>query len=148
MMSVGFGNSSELKEKYESEAEVKEQLETIRDNLEPEVAAELARIMLMVQQLAIEMCPKRSGALASSISLEGGTLEKSAGADFFETSIYAGNDEIFNSQGQPTSQYALFVHDGTSEQPPQEFLTNAIDAFSDEINACVAKAMREMNIGD
>jgi hypothetical protein len=147
-MSVGFGTSSELKEKYESEEEVKRKLEQIRDNLEPEVALKLQAVMEKIKDLAIEMCPKESGALASSIELgsEGGSGTVQAG-DFYENSIFAGNDETFNFQHQPTSQYALIVHDGTSTKEGVPFLTNALDFYSEELNACVNRALAHLCAG-
>ena len=128
-------------------------LTEIRDGIEDELSAELAKIMLQVQQLAIEMCPKDTGALASSISLEGGALEKSAGPDFYEQNIFAGNESIVNPKtGVSTAEYALYVHDGHAmpdgsfwEGVP--FLSDALAAFAGEIENAVQRALAEMTKG-
>ena len=109
------------------------QLAQIRDELCEQITNELDSIMLQVQQLAIEYCPKDTGALASSISLSGGAI--SAGSNFYEASISAGDPNILNPiSGQPTALYALFVHDGHAlpngmfyEGVP--FLADAMAAF-------------------
>ena len=128
-------------------------LENIRDGIEDALSAELAKIMLQVQQLAIEMCPKDTGSLASSISLEGGSLEKSAGPDFYEQSIFAGSEGVVNPKtGVPTSTYALMVHDGHSmpdggfyEGVP--FLSDALAAFEGELESAVQKALVQLTEG-
>jgi len=84
------------------------------------IATELDTIWQAIRDLAIELCPKESGALASSIELqsEGGSGKVglsgsvSQGSVIYENAIFAGNDETFNFEGQPTSQYAQSVHDG------------------------------------
>lgn len=126
-------------------------LEEIRDGLCEEISNELDSIMLQIQQLAIELCPKDSGALASSISLTGGAI--SSGSDFYEGSIYAGSPDIANKEGVATSEYALFVHDGHVLRNGDfysgvPFLTDAIAAFENELEACVEKALRELGVGD
>lgn len=146
-MSVGFGNSSELKEKFESEATVKKQLEEIRDNLEDEVRAELDSIMEKVKDMAIEMCPKETGALASSISLESGAIQS---GDFYGSSIYAGSEDIINPiTGKATSEYALFVHDGHAmpnggfyEGVP--FLDEAMQFYEAELELAVSRALAQL----
>lgn len=139
---------------HEVKMQIIEKLGEIRDGLEEEVSAELSRVMVEVQQLSVEMCPKETGALASSISLVGGSLEKSSGADFFECSIYAGSEDIVNPiSGVPTSQYAELVHDGHTMRDGMfwsgvPFLTDALAAFEDELNSIVDKALKEMDIGE
>jgi len=110
-MVVSYGNPSEIKEKFESEERVKAQLAEIRDGLCEEIINELDSIMQKVLASAIELCPKDTGALASSINLEGGAI--SQGNDFYEANIYAGSDDIINYKtGKATSEYAQYVEDG------------------------------------
>src|SRR5208283_3849556 len=119
--------------------ETQEDIRTLRDDFPDAVAAELDNIWQLIRDKAIELCPKESGALASSIELEseGGSGTKGVSATqggvIYENAIYAGNDSTFNFDGQPTSQYALAVHDGhmlpngmmTMGNP---FLEDALDA--------------------
>lgn len=123
------------------------ELAQIRDGLEDEIRGELMAIMEKVKVLAIELCPKDSGALASSISLESGTLQA---GDFANYSIYAGNESIVNPiSGRPTSEYVLFVHEGHlmrdgSFYEGVPFLTEALQAFEAEIESCIDRAMKEI----
>lgn len=129
-------------------------LQEIRDNIAHEVAMELDIIWEEIRDLAIEMCPKETGALASSIEIEnmGGSgaigVSGISGGEFYNSSIYAGNFATSNARGEPTALYALFVHDGHStpnggfyEGVP--FLVDAIAAYQDELDACVDRAMSE-----
>ena len=86
-------------------------------------------------------------------AVSGKTGVSGSNGEFYHNAIYAGNDETFNFQGQATSQYVLAVHDGHTlpngdfwEGTP--FLEDAVDAFEDELNSIVDKAMSELNIGD
>src|SRR5208283_43574 len=97
--------------------ECQEDFRVIRDELPSLIAQELDNIWAKIRDMAVSMCPVESGALASSIELEseGGNGVKNAsyqGAEIYSNSIYAGNNETFNFDGQPTSQYAAAVHDG------------------------------------
>jgi len=140
--------------------EVEQDIRTLRDDFPDAVCAELDEIWMQIRDKAIELCPKESGALASSIELESeggsGTVGSGAttqGGVIYENAIYAGNDETFNFEGQPTSQYALSCHDGHMlpngdfwEGTP--FLEDAVDAFEDELNSIVDKALSSLEIGD
>lgn len=125
------------------------QLEEIRDGIEDELSAELSKIMLAVQQLAIEMCPKDTGALASSITLDNSGAVQAG--DFYGNTISAGSENIVNPvSGKPTAEYALFVHDGHAmpngmfyEGVP--FLTEAMLMFESELESAVDKAMKELS---
>jgi hypothetical protein len=122
-------------------------LEEIRDNLEPAIAQELEAVMQKVLETAIELCPKDTGSLASSISLESGTIES---GDFYGCSIFAGNEGIVNPvTGKPTSEYAQLVHDGhvlrdgtIYEGVP--FLTEALMMYEDELESAVSRALSEL----
>lgn len=151
MIVVNFGTSSEQKEKFESEATVKRQLAEIRDNLESEVKAELDSVMQKIKLAAIELCPKDTGALASSISLdEHGAIQS---GDFYGCSIFAGSDDIINPKtGKPTSEYALFVHDGHAMRDGTfwegiPFLDEAMLMYFDELEAAVDRALKSLGQG-
>ena len=118
---------------------------------------ELDAIWMKIKDLAIDLCPKESGALASSIELEseGGSGKVglsgsiTQGGVIYENAIYAGNDETFNFQGQPTSQYAQAVHDGHMlpngdfwEGTP--FLEDALDAYDSALEEAVNRALGEV----
>ena len=97
--------------------ETQEDIRIVRDELPDAVAAELDDIWQQIKDMAIDLCPKESGALASSIELqsEGGSGKlgiSGQNGEFYHNAIYAGNDETFNFEGQPTSRYVLAVHDG------------------------------------
>ena len=139
--------------------ETQEDIRTLRDDLNDAVCAELDEIWSKIRDLAIDLCPKESGALASSIEIESeggsGAIGRGGGrqGEFYSNSIWAGNNETFNFDGQPTSQYAQAVHDGHLmpngdwwEGTP--FLEDAVDAYEDELNSAVDRAMSEIGIGD
>ncbi len=139
--------------------ELENDVRIIRDDLPDAVVAELDEIWQKIKDMAIELCPKESGALASSIELEseGGSGKISSGttqgAEFYHNAIYAGNDSTFNAHGQPTSQYAQSVHDGHIladgnfwEGTP--FLEDALDAFEDELSLAVSRGLNDLGIGD
>lgn len=127
----------------------------VRDNIATEVALRLDEVWIQIKAAGIEFCPKESGALASSIEIEnqGGSgaigVSGMAGGDFYSSSIFAGNEDIINPRtGKATAEYALFVHDGHAmpnggfyEGVP--FLTDAVDMYQDELDACVNRAMSE-----
>src|SRR5208283_960927 len=124
--------------------ETQEDIRTLRDDFPDAVAAELDNIWMQIRDKAIELCPKESGALASSIELESeggsGAVSASQGATIYENSIYAGNDSTFNFDGQPTSQYADLVESG--HQLPNgdfwegcPFLEDAVDFYDSELEA-------------
>jgi hypothetical protein len=141
-----------IKEKFAQEAEVKRQLEEIRDGLCEEITNEIDAIMEKVKQTAIMMCPKVTNALASSISLTGGAI--SAGSMFYEASISAGDESIVNPiSGKPTSEYAELVESGHVMRDGMfwsgiPFLEDAMMAFEDELSACVEKGLKELGVGD
>ena len=140
--------------------ECQEDFRVIRDELPSLIAQELDNIWSKIRDMAIDLCPKSSGALASSIELESeggsgrtGVSATTQGGIIYENAIYAGNDQTFNFDGQPTSQYVLAVHDGhvladNSFFEGTPFLEDAVDAFEDELNQVVDKALSELNIGD
>lgn len=143
-------------------AEAQMDIKTIIRDFPDAVCAELDDIWGKIRDLAIDLCPKESGALASSIELEseGGSGKigisgsYTQGEEFYNNAIYAGNDSTYNFEGQPTSQYAQAVHDGHMmpngdfwEGTP--FLEDAVDMYEDELNNCVNTAMNNLGtIGD
>lgn len=134
----------------------KEAIQDISDNLPDAIATELDDIWHKIWDLAIELCPKDTGALASSIEIEseggsGAIGVSGISGDFYTGSIYAGNEEVINPKsGRATSEYALFVHDGHAIgdmfYEGVAFLADAVAAYQTEIDAAVAKAMSEMGI--
>ncbi len=146
-------------EKFRQEDEIIDMLENVRDNFPSAVAEELDAVWQLIRDKAIELCPKESGALASSIELEseGGSGAVSAtsayqGQTIYENAIYAGNDSTFNFEGQPTSQYADLVESGHMlpngdfwEGTP--FLEDAVDFYDSELEAAVGRALDEL-LGD
>jgi len=121
------------------------------------IASELDAIWQAVKDLAISLCGKESGALASSIELEseGGSGKTgvsgsvSQGGVIYENAIFAGNDSTFNFSGQPTSQYALPYHDGHVlpngdfwEGNP--FLEDALDAYDSALEEAVSRAIADV----
>jgi hypothetical protein len=147
-MSIGITNDGTIQDTELS-------LQEIRDNIAYEVAQELDMIWEEIRDLAIEICPKETGALASSIEIEneGGSgaigVSGIAGGEFYSSSIYAGNESVVNPiTGQTTAEYALFVHDGHAmpngmfyEGVP--FLAEAVAAYESELDAAVDKAMSD-----
>ena len=143
--------------------EVYDTVEYIKEELTSYIAIELQEVWENIRNLAIEICPKDTGALASSIMLEsegggGGVYQNfqpvqvSGDGDFYSNSIYAGDASIINPKtGEPTDLYALFVHDGHAMRDGGfyegvAFLTDAVDAYEGELDSCVDRAMTEMGI--
>jgi hypothetical protein len=133
----------------------REEVQDISDNLSETIAHELDIVWKAIRDLAIDLCPKDTGALASSIELasEGGSgvisASSTSGGDFYSNSISAGNDSIINPiSGKPTSLYAGWVHDGHMmgdimwEGLP--FLTDAVAQYEDELEAAVDRALDEL----
>lgn len=136
--------------------------DTMRDYgvaLPEAIAAELDTIWDQIRNDAIDLCPKESGALASSIELEseGGSgargIASVSGNEFYHNAIYAGNDDTHNERGQPTSLYVNWVHDGHKmpngsfwEGVP--FLTQALENHEAELEEAVDRALQEMGALD
>lgn len=148
--------------------EVYDTVDWVKDELSSYVAEQLQETWEQIKALAIELCPKDTGALASSITLEseggGGGVYAGfqpvqvsgnaggEGGDFYSNSIFAGDANIINPKtGEPTDLYALFVHDGHAmrgggfyEGVP--FLADAVAFYQDELDSAVDRAMTEMGI--
>jgi hypothetical protein len=125
------------------------ELAQIRDSLEDSIKQELDAIMQKVKESAISLCPKSSGALASSIEIDNsGTVQA---GDFYGNSISAGSPDIINPiTGKATSDYALLVHDGHAmpngsfwEGVP--FLTEAYLLYESEIENAIDRALKEIS---
>lgn len=124
-----------------------DKLRELRDKICKEITDELDLIMEQVKQTAIELCPKDTGALASSISLEGGAI--SEGNDFYYASIYAGSPDIVNPKtGKGTDEYALYVEEGhmigNTFWEGSHFLEQAMMMFEGELEAAVSRALAEL----
>lgn len=148
-MAVSVGSDKAgWKAKFDAEDVVKSQLASLGgDDLEGAVAQELQEIMESVKDLAVELCPKETGALASSISLETGVISS---GDFFGCSLYAGDPDILNPiSGKPTSDYALLVHDGHLQRDGtfwegEPFLDEAMMAYEGELENAVNTALAQI----
>jgi len=121
------------------------------DEFNDAIRAELDGVWQDIKNRSIELCPKESGALASSIELEseGGSGTVGASDTLYTNAIYAGNDQTFNFEGQPTSQYASAVHDGHMlangdfwEGCP--FLTDALDQYEGALLDAVARGLDQV----
>ena len=137
--------------------ETQQGIRTLRDDFPSQIAEELRGIMEMVRARAIELCPKETGALASSISLEEGDISQSStgqGSEFYDCQIYAGSESIVNPiSGKATSEYAQMVHDGHALRDGTiwegcPFLEDAIDEFEPQLEDAVSRALSELGIGD
>jgi len=140
------------KEKFAQEAEVKRQLEEIRDELCEQITNELDAIMEQIKADAILLCPVDTGSLRSSISLTGGAI--SVGNDFYEASIYAGDPSIINPKsGKGTDEYAELVESGHALRDGtfwegSGFLSQAMMMHEAELESAVDRAMKELGVGD
>ena len=148
--------------------QVEETIETINERLPEYVAEELADVWQLIKAEAIELCPKDTGALASSIRLEseggGGGIYKDfqpvqisgtgggVGTDFYSDTIFAGDANIINPKShEPTDLYALFVHDGHlmrdgTMYEGSFFLERAVAKYENEIDEAVDRALSELGV--
>jgi hypothetical protein len=137
--------------------ELQQDIRTVRDEFPDAIAEELRGIMEQVKDRAVELCPKDTGSLASSISLEEGTISSSStgqGSEFYNCQIYAGNESIINPKtGKPTSEYAQLVHDGHAMRDGsmwegEPFLEDAMSEFEPLLEDAVSRALQSLEIGD
>ena len=132
--------------------EVKKQIILISKEMEQEIADELQSIMEnLVLPRAIELCPKDTGALASSITLTGGAIQKSANVagDFYECSIGAGDPNVINPKsGKGTDEYAYLIEEGHFLKNGQfyqvAFLEDALAEFQAELENAVFTALQQL----
>jgi len=130
----------------------------IQERMDEMIAEQLEEVWQKIYDAAVAMCPKDTGALASSIKIiegavgefggGGGTLERW----IFDRSIIAGDAMIINPRtGLATDQYAFLVHDGHRMRngmfwEGEPFLDEALAMYWDELEAAVDKAMKEMGV--
>jgi hypothetical protein len=139
----------DIPSKLQDENIVKGQINDLITDFPDAVASELQAVMEKVKETAVDLCPKDTGALASSISLESGSISASRQGDFFEANIYAGSPDIINPKtGKATSDYAMLVHDGHmmkdgSMYEGVPFLVEAIMMYESEIEEAVNRALQE-----
>lgn len=126
------------------------QLSEIRDNLEAELQIELQNVLERIKADAVSLCPKDTGALASSISIDdSGKVDVS---DFYGNTISAGRDDIVNPKtGKSTASYACFVHDGHllpngEFWEGEPFLDEAMLLHIEELEKIVDRVLK--NIGE
>lgn len=145
-MSVGFGNPDELRLKYKSEQDAKEEIENIRDNLMAMVCDELDEVGLKILAMAISLCPCDTGSLRESIKLDS-SGSKAANSDGYEINISAGDETINPKSGKTTAEYAMLIHDGHATKDifyeGVPFLTDAVDFYQEELNAIVDRVCSE-----
>jgi len=145
-MSVVFESDSGTKRK------TRDKIEEVSEDLVEEVREKLEILVDQIVEDAIALCPKDTGALASSIQKgEGGTLTASEPNTIIDVVISAGDPSIINPKtGIPTSNYVNFVHDGHAFKGGRgmyfgvPFLVEAIMLHEDEIEELVDKALQEL----
>lgn len=150
---------------------VKNEIKKIDENLSDKIRDELELIWVKILDEAINLCPKESGALATSITvLEGGatlggTVSSGAGRNvksvvagpsisgnlIFDRTIVAGDETVVNFRNQPSSQYASLVHDGHFMRNGTywvgvPFLTDALMKYENELQEAVNRALTELGI--
>ena len=141
-----------VKEKFAEEEEVRRQLEEIRDKLCEQIINELDAILEAIKADAISLCPKDTGALASSISTTGGATGSSS--NFYEASIYAGDPSVVNPKsGKGTDEYAELVESGHALRDGtfwegSGFLSQAMMMHEGELEECVNRALAELGVGE
>jgi hypothetical protein len=124
-------------------------LDDFPEELQEQIKEELEEIAQEILQAAIDYCPKDTGALASSISLDDSAGAIQAG-DFYGFNLSAGSPDIINPKtGKSTDTYALFVEDGHFmpngdfyEGVP--FLEMAIEQYEAELDAIMDRALSEL----
>jgi len=132
--------------------ETKEKLEEVSEDMVEKIKEELEALVDRIVEDAIALCPKDTGALASSIQKgEGGTLTASEPNTIIDIIISAGDPSIINSKtGIPTSEYVNYVHDGHAFRGGMgiylgvPFLVEAIMLHEDEIEELIDKALQEL----
>jgi hypothetical protein len=143
---------------------VKQTLRDISTELPAQVAQELEDVWNRIWMDAIDLCPKKTGALAASINVISGGIGVGGGLGqertarspisnwIFDRTIVAGDETVINPEtGKTTAEYAEWVHDGHIMRDGTfwegvPFLTQALMAHEAELEAAVAKAMKELGI--
>jgi hypothetical protein len=132
-----------------------EDFKDMENNIIRATAWYMDEVWKWIRDLAVDMCPKDTGALASSIFLGSeGTLVVTSGSqgDFYNNSISAGDPNIINPKtGKATSEYVMFVHDGHLMRDGSfwegiPFLTYAVAMFEIELEECVDKAIHDLGL--
>jgi len=122
------------------------------------VREELETVWQKIWEDAVNLCPKDTGALASSIKVvKGGTgafgIAHGAGEPVLDIYITAGDPSIVNPKtGKTTDYYASLVHEGHRMRDGTfwagvAFLTEAILNNWNELDAAMAKALKELDKG-
>lgn len=134
----------------------KREIQDVSDNLPDTIKEELRAIWETIRDTAEDLCPKESGALASTIEVvegadAGGVSATSlTGQEIANFTIVAGSDDVVNPRtGRPTSEYAIWVHDGHLMTDGRmwegvPFLTEALLMYEEELEAAVDKALSEL----
>lgn len=134
---------------------VGETMKKMEKDITEETKAELEAIWSLIEQAAIDLCPKDTGALASTVksSEGGGEGTISASTDIFNKSLIAGDDGVINPKtGKPTSAYAGLIHDGHAMRDGTmwegvPFLVEALLMYEGELEAAVDKAVQNIQEG-
>jgi len=118
----------------------------IRNNLD--------EVIDKIVEMAIDECPKDTGTLASTIKAIDGSLGGIFGGGIksltvFNKTIMAGDVTKINPKTGKPCDYASLVHDGHTTKSGGfwggiPFLTNAMMAYEDEIEAAIDRALKEM----
>jgi len=142
------------KENIEKTTESLKQLE--KDIKETKaIEDELARIWEDIRLDAFTNCPMDTGSLASTIRI----IKTSLGSmmsgispmksiTLFDRTIVAGDYMTINPKTNKPVDYASFVHDGYSKggyiNNGTPFLTNALAAHNDELEAAITRALNKL----
>lgn len=121
------------------------------------VRAELDEIWAKIEQAAIDICPKDTGALASTIKTsEGGGaigMTSMSTNDIYNKTLIAGDEAVINRKtGKSTAEYAGWIHDGHMMRDGTfwngvPFLVEGFMMYEEELNAAIDKALSELQGG-
>lgn len=132
--------------------ETREKIEEVGEDLVEKIKEELEALVDKIVEDAIALCPKDTGALASSIQKgEGGTLTVSEPNTIIDIVISAGDPSIVNPKtGKSTDEYVNYVHDGHAFKGGKgvylgvPFLVEALMLHEDEIEELIDRALQEL----
>ena len=137
---------------------VRETVRKMSEELPEEVREELDAIWKLIEEAGIDLCPKDTGALASTVKStesEGGAISATSltSEDIFNKTLIAGDDSVINYKtGKATSEYAGWVHDGHMMRDGTfwegvPFLVEALLMYENELEAAVDRAMQKVQAG-
>jgi hypothetical protein len=138
---------------------VRETVRKMGEEFPEEVKAELEAIWKLIEEAGIDLCPKDTGALASTVKStedesEGAiSASSSASNEVFNRSLIAGDESVINQKtGKSTAEYAGWVHDGHMMRDGTfwegvPFLVEALLMYENELEEAVDRAMQKIQEG-